>query len=98
MKKGTVNSMDDKELFGNSEQLDCSDCVNHGGDWDCDHVHCRKGTDTISRQAVDGIAVKAEDGTAAKWREFFRNMPRISFTNYVPGEKQNMIVRWDDEG
>ena len=38
------------ELFGISEQLDCSDCVNHGGDWDCDHVHCRKGTDTISRQ------------------------------------------------
>ena len=40
------------ELFGNSEQLDCSDCVNHGGDWECDHVQCRKGTDTISRQAV----------------------------------------------
>ena len=44
--------MADKELFGISEQLDCSDCVNHGGDWDCDHVHCRKGTDTISRQAA----------------------------------------------
>ena len=42
--------MAEKELFGNSEQLDCSDCVNHGGDWECDHVHCRKGTDTISRQ------------------------------------------------
>ena len=41
-----------REQFGNSEQLDCSDCVNHGGDWDCDHVHCRKGTDTISRQAA----------------------------------------------
>ena len=41
-----------REQFGNSEQLDCSDCVNHGGDWDCDHVHYRKGTDTISRQAV----------------------------------------------
>ena len=47
-----VNSMADNELelFGISEQLDCSDCVNHGGDWECDHVHCRKGTDTISRQ------------------------------------------------
>ena len=42
--------MADKELFGNSEQLDCSDCVNHGGDWDCDHVQCRKGADTISRR------------------------------------------------
>lgn len=41
-----------REQFGNSEQLDCADCVNHGGDWDCDHVHCRKGTDTISRQAA----------------------------------------------
>ena len=44
------------ELFGNSEQLDCSDCVNHGGDWDCDHVHCHIGTgtitDSISRAAV----------------------------------------------
>ena len=47
-----VNSMSDKERFGISDQLDCSDCVNHGGDWDCDHVHCRKGTDTISRQAA----------------------------------------------
>ena len=23
--------------------------------------------------------------------------PHISFTDYVPGEKQEMIVRWDDE-
>jgi len=48
--------MTDDELFGNSEQLDCSDCVNHGGDWDCDHVHCHIGTgtitDSISRAAV----------------------------------------------
>ena len=44
--------MTEKELFGISEQLDCSDCVNHGGDWDCDHVQCRKGTDTISRRAA----------------------------------------------
>ena len=44
--------MAEKEQFGISEQLDCSDCVNHGGDWDCDHVHCRKGTDTISRRAA----------------------------------------------
>lgn len=42
----------DAELFGISEQLDCSDCVNHGGDWDCDHVQCRKGADTISRWAA----------------------------------------------
>lgn len=24
--------------------------------------------------------------------------PHISFTDYVPGEKQDVIVRWDDEG
>lgn len=24
--------------------------------------------------------------------------PKISFTAYVPGEKQDVIVRWDDEG
>ena len=24
--------------------------------------------------------------------------PHISFTAYVPGEKQDVIVRWDDEG
>ena len=57
--------------------------------------------DLISRasanDAIDGIAVKVEDGNPAKWREFFRNMPRISFTDYVPGEKQDVIVRWDDE-
>lgn len=57
--------------------------------------------DSVSRQAVDaidGIAVKAEDGNSAKWREFFHNMPRISFTDYVPRKKQDVIVRWDDEG
>lgn len=26
-----------------SAQPDCSDCIKHGGDWDCDHVHCHKG-------------------------------------------------------
>ena len=24
--------------------------------------------------------------------------PKISFTEYVPGERQDVIVRWDDEG
>ena len=24
--------------------------------------------------------------------------PNISFTDYVPGQKQDVIVRWDDEG
>ena len=21
----------------------CSDCIANGGDWECDHIHCRKG-------------------------------------------------------
>ena len=24
-------------------QPDCTDCIKHGGDWECDHKHCRKG-------------------------------------------------------
>jgi hypothetical protein len=35
---------------------DCDDCIKHGGDWECDHVHCHKGknADMISRQdAID---------------------------------------------
>ena len=24
--------------------------------------------------------------------------PKISFTDYIPGKKQDVIVRWDDEG
>lgn len=44
--------MANNELFGIPEQLDCSDCVNHGGDWECDYVQCHKGTDTISRKAA----------------------------------------------
>lgn len=27
----------------NTNVIDCSDCIKHGGDWDCDHVHCHKG-------------------------------------------------------
>ena len=60
-----VNSMSDKERFGISDQLDCSDCVNHGGDWDCDHVHCRKGTDTISRAGAIETVRKAKDKSEA---------------------------------
>lgn len=34
-----------------NEQSDCEDCIKHGGDWECDRVHCHKG-DAISRQAA----------------------------------------------
>jgi len=139
--------MCDNKRFGISEQLDCSDCVNHGGDWDCDHVHCRKGADTISRAtAIETVRKAKSIGQAHRmlmqlppaqppkeipkrvlwsgWKGYrdtrykcpncekpVRNddaychrcgqrlmFPKISFTDYVPGEKQDVIVRWDDEG
>ena len=31
---------------------DCIDCINTGGDWDCDHVHCRKGTGTSAQPEI----------------------------------------------
>lgn len=36
------------ELSNNSKELDkeigeCNDCIKHGGDWECDRVHCHKG-------------------------------------------------------
>ena len=34
-----------------NERSDCEDCIKHGGDWECDRVHCHKG-DAISRQAA----------------------------------------------
>ena len=34
-----------------NEQSDCEDCIKHGGDWECDRVHCHKG-DAISRTAA----------------------------------------------
>ena len=32
---------------------DCIDCINVGGDWNCDHVHCRKGTGTSAQPERD---------------------------------------------
>ena len=56
------------ELSNNSPKLDkeigeCNDCIKHGGDWECDRVHCHKGNvpdtnvgELISRQgAIDAM-------------------------------------------
>ena len=56
------------KLANNSPKLDkeigeCNDCIKHGGDWECDRVHCHKG-DAISRQA----AIKAV-------KEYFKFSP-----------------------
>ena len=31
-----------------STQIDCTDCIKNGGDWECDHKHCHKGKPTQS--------------------------------------------------
>ena len=52
--------MDDLIRRNDGDMINCTDCIKHGGDWECDRTHCRKGTkqqatkasDYISRQAV----------------------------------------------
>ena len=36
---------------------DCSDCIKHGGDWDCDHVHCHKGKWIVDDVATEHCSV-----------------------------------------
>lgn len=67
------------------EQLDCEDCIKHGGDWGCDRVHCHKG-DAISRQqAIDAI-YKEWDGIsydgdgyhiASECEDILDNLPSV---------------------
>lgn len=47
---------------------DCTDCIRHGGDYECDHVHCHKGDvpetnvgDMISRKAAIDAVYKCTD-------------------------------------
>ena len=82
----TVTTMTDNELFGSSEELDCSDCVNHGGDWDCDHVQCRKGTDTISRRAaIDAFYEMASDTDhLCTVGDYVRVLETLSAQQWIP--------------
>ena len=51
-----------------NEQSDCEDCIKHGGDWECDRVHCHKG-DAISRTAaIDGVKT-LHDVAWKNWHE-----------------------------
>ena len=50
----------------NVGDINCTDCIKHGGDWECDHVNCHKGknvpNDAVSRkQAIEGH-INFEDG------------------------------------
>ena len=48
-----------------SAQPDCSDCIKHGGDWDCDHVHCHKGKQPDN----DMIHLQKEQAYFQGWEE-----------------------------
>ena len=28
---------------GKPKEVDCTDCIKNGGDWECDNIHCHKG-------------------------------------------------------
>lgn len=46
---------------------DCSDCIKHGGDWDCDHVHCHKGKS--AQPDNDMIHLQKEQAYLQGWEE-----------------------------
>ena len=50
-----------------SAQPDCSDCIKHGGDWDCDHVHCHKGES--AQPDNDMIHLQKEQAYLQGWEE-----------------------------
>ena len=50
-----------------STQPDCSDCIKHGGDWDCDHVHCHKGE--AAQPDNDMIHLQKEQAYLQGWEE-----------------------------
>lgn len=29
-------------------KMNCEDCIKNGGDWECDHIHCHKGSPDIN--------------------------------------------------
>ena len=85
----------DAELFGNSELMDCSDCVEHGGDWECDHVQCRKGTDTINRHG----AIKAIKDALLSWSNMpgWRDNKIVGALDKLPSAQQNCDgCKWSD--
>ena len=41
----------------------CSDCIAHGGDWECDHMHCRKGRLLPAQsERLTGHWIRVSDG------------------------------------
>lgn len=51
-----------------SAQSDCSDCIKHGGDWDCDHVHCHKGKSAQPERFNPCTVCQEFDCTGCKFR------------------------------
>lgn len=57
-----------------NEQSDCEDCIKHGGDWECDRVHCHKG-DAISRQAAIEAVIKRDANCGIDSAEVLKLLP-----------------------
>lgn len=50
-----IENEKDMRVMLKNVQPDCTDCISHGGDWECDHQHCHKGhyrDDDIERDKV----------------------------------------------
>ena len=45
--------------INDGDMINCTDCIKHGGDWECDRVHCRKGTKQQATKASDCISRQA---------------------------------------
>ena len=80
-----------------SAQQDCSDCIKHGGDWDCDHVHCHKGESAQPEQRW--IPVKSrpmDDEERKEWSEKvgyeLEGDDALIYTSQLPEDGQECIV------
>lgn len=65
LKPSAIDAITDMLKKLPSAQPDCSDCIKHGGDWDCDHVHCHKG----KQPDKDMIHLQKEQAYLQGWEE-----------------------------
>lgn len=56
------------EVLPSAQSEQCSDCIANGGDWECDHMHCRKGRlPSAQPERKKGKWINVNDG---KWNTF----------------------------
>lgn len=80
---------------------DCSDCIKHGGDWDCDHVHCHKGESAQPEQCeYYALCRHGRDESKLRARLKFCEYCHEDSDGYVtPIEKNNhAFVRFGMDG